>query len=388
MEETICKECQTQNPAANAFCTACGHKLQPILVRDIGESLQEGYKLVAEERFDQALLIGHAVLQKSPHESGAYALMAMVHEEKGDIPQAIRCYEEVVRLRPESKIDAIKLAQLRDMADPGDASVAPKRGLVVALSVGAAVLAVAVGLAFAWPRGDETAKQGDNTLLADNGARGFEVPETVVPTQPANQVPEAQEPNTQQQPNTQPAGQQPSQQPVNRANRTVLPPAGASGTRRNPNPSNSGQPLVVDITPDQLSRIASNNSKPPTTEASKPPVQRPADDNVIERRPGQINISESRKANPTDPNIGENTYRIAQDKMKAGDYRAAIRDFQSALAGSDKKAMIHQLIGRCYTRLGEKASAKQHFEVALGMYEAAGSKSAADSVRREIGLLG
>ena len=86
--------------------------------------------------------------------------------------------------------------------------------------------------------------------------------------------------------------------------------------------------------------------------------------------------------------MSENTYRIAQDKMKAGDYGAAIRDFQAALPGSDKKALIHQLIGRCYTRLGDKSSAKQHFEAALSMYEAAGAKSAADAVRREIGLLG
>src|SRR5687768_14772226 len=103
MEQTICKECQTQNPAANAFCTACGHKLEPLLVRDVGDSLQEGYKLVSEGKADQALLIGSAVLRKQPDESGAYALMAMAYEEKGDIPQAIKCYEEVVRLRPESK---------------------------------------------------------------------------------------------------------------------------------------------------------------------------------------------------------------------------------------------------------------------------------------------
>ena len=148
MEETICKECQTQNPAANAFCTACGHKLEPNLVRDIGDSLQEGYKLVASGKPDQAHMIAAAVLRKQPQESGAYALMAMAYEEKGDVTQAIKCYEEVVRLRPESKIDALKLAQLREMSDrPVVSSFPGKRGVAVALSVGAALLAVAVGLA-------------------------------------------------------------------------------------------------------------------------------------------------------------------------------------------------------------------------------------------------
>jgi tetratricopeptide (TPR) repeat protein len=115
---------------------------------------------------------------------------------------------------------------------------------------------------------------------------------------------------------------------------------------------------------------------------------RTEDTNVIERGPGQINISESRRAPANDASVSDNTYRIAQDKMKAGDYGGAIRDFQAALSGSSKKALINQLIGRCYTRLGDKTAAKQHFETALSMYEAAGSKSAADAVRRELGLLG
>jgi TolA-binding protein len=144
--------------------------------------------------------------------------------------------------------------------------------------------------------------------------------------------------------------------------------------------------LVVDITPDQLEKIG-NSAKPPTPNNTTPPNNN-ADENVIERSPGQINISESRKVAASDPGVAENIYRIALNKMKSGDYRGAIRDFQAALSGSDRKAMIHQLIGRCYTRLGEKSSAKQHFETALSMYEAAGAKSAAESVRREIGLLG
>jgi tetratricopeptide (TPR) repeat protein len=385
MEQTICNECQTQNPAANAFCTACGHKLQPILVRDVGDSLQEGYRLVSEGRPDQALLIASAVLRKQPEESGAYALMAMAHEEKGDIPEAIRCYEEVVRLRPESKIDAIKLSQLKEQAQTPSAAVrGAKRGLAMALSVGAALLAVAVGLAFAWPRGDEPEKQPDTTLLADNSARGFKVPDqgmtqpSATGENPAAQAPPTAEPHN----NVSPPSPTSGGQPTGRVNRAVLPPAGPSSAVRNPGQSN--QPLRVEITPEQLPKTAATT--PPSS--TEPPAAKPGDENVIEKRPGQINISESRRGNPTDPNVSENTYRIAQDKMKAGDYRGAIRDFQAALSGSDKKALIHQLIGRCYTRLGDKSSAKQHFEAALSMYEAAGAKSAADAVRREIGLLG
>jgi tetratricopeptide (TPR) repeat protein len=378
MEQTICNECQTQNPAANAFCTACGHKLQPILVRDIGDSLQEGYRLVADGHPDQALLIASAVLRKQPQESGAYALMAMAYESKGDIPEAIRCYEAVVGLRPESKIDAIKLAQLKEMSEqPSQAAKSAKRGLAMALSVGAGLLAIAVGLAFAWPRGDEAAQKPETSLLADNSARGFDVPEQNAVQPPTSA---SLEPTSGVQSG---AVEPPKTASSPRTERAVLPPAGPN--RAPAVRPRSTDPMTVVITPEQLPKQPA--AAQPRPEPAKPEV-RPEDQNVIERRPGQINISESRRANPADPSVSENTYRIAQDKMKSGDYLGAIRDFQAALAGSDKKALIHQLIGRCYTRLGDNGPAKQHFETALAMYEAAGAKAAADAVRREIGLLG
>lgn len=376
MIETICNECQTQNLAANVFCVACGHKLRAaeLMVLDVGDVLQEGYRCVADRKFDQAMMIARAVLKKSPQESGAYALMAMAHEEQGDIPEAIRCYEEVVRLRPESKIDAIKLAQFRVMKDP-PAEPLPNRKLALIGAVSAGLVAVAVGMAFAWPRADDNKPLAETTLIADSGARGFDVPATSNP-QP-NSTPPVVADNE-----GQPAAEA-NTRPSTGANRPVLPPAPANRTPRNlPNTTGGAPPLIVDITPEQLPKPASAQ-QPKTAQP-----ERPEDTNVIERGPGQINISESRRAPANDSNVSDNTYRIAQDKMKAGDYSGAIRDFQAALAGSGKKALINQLIGRCYTRLGNKAAAKQHFETALSMYEAAGSKSAADSVRRELGLLG
>lgn len=367
MVETICTECQTQNPAGSPFCTACGHKLEApeVLVRDVGESLQQGYKLVADRRFDQAMLIANSVLGKAPNESGAYALMAMVHEETGDIAEAIRCYEEVVRIRPESKIDAIKLAQLKLQTNPSEA-VSIRKPPVFAIAVASTLLVLAVGLAFAYPRDEAPPAEGG--LVADATAQGFSVPESqpaVQPTQPPATTPETQ----------------PAQQPATpatttpRSNRPALPPAGRSGTL---------PPLVVDVTPSELA----NMTKKPPASNDTPPPPRAEDSNVIERGPGQINITESRRGSSADPGVSGNTYRVAQDKMKAGDYQGAIRDFEAALPGSDKKALIHQMIGRCHTRLGDKAAARRHFETALSMYEAAGAKASADAVRREIELLG
>jgi len=373
MVETICSECQTQNPASNVFCVACGHKFiaAETIPQDVGDALQEGYRCVADRKFDQATFIAQAVLNKKPQESGAYALLAMVHEERGDISEAIRCYEEVVRIRPESKIDAIKLAQLRMMKEPAPLPL-PNRKLAFVGAGSAGLLAVALGMAFAWPRADGPSLKSE-TLIADNSAKGFDVSANPTPPLNTNQATEKAAADTEPLP-------EPAPKAASGTNRPVLPPAGSGGSvARLPSMK---EPLVVDISREQLPKP--QPPTPPKTETSA----RPEDTNVIERGPGQINISESRRAPATDSNVSDNTYRVAQDKMKAGDYRGAIRDFQAALSGSGKKALINQLIGRCYTRLGDKSAAKQHFEAALAMYEAAGAKAAADAVRRELGLLG
>jgi tetratricopeptide (TPR) repeat protein len=384
MVETKCKQCQTQNSAAEKFCVACGHKLEraEILALNIDETLKRGYKLVAAADYDQALKLARQVLEKNPQESAAYGLMAMVHEARGEVPAAIECYEAVVKLRPESQVDSVKLAQLKSIRRPASETPETRKFPALALAISAAVLTVAVGMAFAWPRAENNRPTAsDSSLLADAGAKGFAVP-TV--TRQSPQSP-SQQPTGAVQPPGEDETPERSASPTSRPNRPVLPPARGNRMPNLPSLGGSG-PLIVDITADQLAKIG-NASKPPVNK-NQPETPPKADENVIERNPGQINISESRRAAPTDPNVSENIYRVAQNKMKSGDYKGAIRDFEAALSGSDRKAMIHQLIGRCHTRLGDKASAKQHFEAALAMYEAAGAKAAADSVRREIGLLG
>ena len=59
--------------------------------------------------------------------------------------------------------------------------------------------------------------------------------------------------------------------------------------------------------------------------------------------------------------------------LRAGAFQGAIRDFQASLAGSRRPAITHQLIGRCYARLGDKGNARRHFETALELYERSGS---------------
>jgi tetratricopeptide (TPR) repeat protein len=113
------------------------------------------------------------------------------------------------------------------------------------------------------------------------------------------------------------------------------------------------------------------------------------------RNPGTVIITprgENAEASPRA--VSENIYRIAQQKMAAGDYAGAIRDFLTALNGSDKPALIHQLLGRCYKNLKEVAKAREHFEKAISLYESAAragseeAKAAMEACRKELQSLG
>ncbi|RMG23126.1 MAG: tetratricopeptide repeat protein [Armatimonadetes bacterium] len=87
----------------------------------------------------------------------------------------------------------------------------------------------------------------------------------------------------------------------------------------------------------------------------------------------------------------ENIYRIALEKMKAGDYRGAIADFQKSLSGSSQPALTHQLIGRCYRQLGDFENAKSHLRRALQLFEnskAPGAQAGAEACRRELAAIG
>ncbi|MBA3725530.1 MAG: tetratricopeptide repeat protein [Armatimonadetes bacterium] len=341
-----------------------------VKAEDVEELLKDGYRLIHEHKVDEALFVASSILAAFPDEAGAHVLRGMCFEHKGDMVSAIAAYGEVARLRPESTLDQIKLNQLRRSTEvPSEAPADQRRSMVAILcALGAAAVVSGVGIMFALPPDAE--RRQKETLLTDNTyqASGFELPSQE--PQPKRTLPA----NT-------PAGAS-SELPAARSN--------ASGQRPViPNAMRSVAPLSVplEIVPaNEGSLSAAGRSEPntaPTAPASAGPKPRPKPKSV-----GRIEIAESGPANPSEPAVSENTYRVAQNKMASGDYRGAIRDFTASLAGSGRPALIHQFIGRCYARVGETGSARQHFQSALSMYEKSGAENEAKACRRELDLLG
>jgi len=390
-----CRYCNAENPTDARFCKLCGQPLtgevaehlEPAKVEQV---VQDGYRLLAEGKAREALYVAKAALAQAPDNLGGLALKGMALEALDDLPGAVACFERIVELNPCSTLDRIKLEQLhrRIYEAPFEDEGGGANWTAILAGVGATLLVIALGALLAMSQG-----QSREPLAS------AEPEQRVATFQPMQQPP----PQSTQQPQADKGAS--GDQPASSAS-TIRPPTfGGGGT------TFSG-PIV--LTPDQLHGLpdvrAQGGSNLPDAQQgansrqgggasspSNPPPANPSDDNVISppaRDPViQIKPHEGRggAGSGSSERESENIYRVANEKMKAGDYRGAIADFQKSLSGSTRPALTHQLIARCYRALGEFDNAKRHFEQALRLYEASkapGAQAGADACRRELAALG
>lgn len=387
-----CRYCNAENPADARFCKSCGQPLAAeatshLSTAEVEQTVQDGYRLLADGKVHEALYVAKAALAQSPDNLGSLALKGMALEALDDLPGAVACFERIVELNPSSTLDRIKLEQLhrRLYEAPYEETTKGANWTAILAGFGATLVVIALG-----------------ALLALNQRRPAETlasaePETNVATfQPIEQPP--------QQTPQQPQANQPAQGEAGSSSAGgIRPPSFGGG-----NTPFSG-PII--LSPDQvsglpdvrgqgggLSRNGSGQEGASEPSPSNPLPSNSGDDNVISppaRDPViQIKPHEGRgggTGSGGSERESENIYRIANEKMKAGDYRGAIADFQKSLSGSTRPALTHQLIARCYRALGEFDNAKMHFEQALKLYEASnapGAQAGAEACRRELAALG
>jgi Flp pilus assembly protein TadD len=387
MKSLFCTACRSDNSIDSKFCKNCGRELdRPAVVSsaDADSLVKDGFRLLHEGNASEANFIAGRIVAAQPNNPAGHALRAMCFEEAGDLVGAIAAYEQVVRLRPDSRIDQLRLSQLRKKLDESIVVRDTRSSRLVPIMSGvvATLVVSALGVALALPKDTRAnAAESPQTQELQPAAKGFEIPATR-PQTPQNTA----QPNAAQQPRTQTA-QGSGSAGIGNPMRNI-PPVSFNNFEISPSGGNqlpavtSEPPATANPTFSQGTSITPKNSvQPPTGDA-----------NVLspKRDPGKILIAESdsRPANNNDRDVSENTYRVAQQKMASGDYRGAIRDFTAALGGSRRPGLIHQLIGRCYARIGETGNARQHFETALQIYEAAGATGEARACRRELELLG
>lgn len=128
-----CKHCLTKNSLDSTFCKHCGtaipddERQQALMKHE--ELVQAGFEMLQNNRAAEAMLVAEQAVLEYPTSPAALSLKGMCHEGRGEVAEALDCYEQVVELKPDSALDKIKVNQLRNMmvAKASEAPVAQDR---------------------------------------------------------------------------------------------------------------------------------------------------------------------------------------------------------------------------------------------------------------------
>lgn len=447
-----CKQCNTLNSLDSTFCKRCGTTLELNDIAEAAEKLTamiaDGNKLFADGRTEEAMMVAETAVANNPSSAAAISLKGMVHERKGQIAEALECFEKVVELNPDSTLDKIKVNDLRNLlvAQKIEAPK-PDRRVAMVAAVAATVLVIAGGAIAAKAMSKPSTATDSGKLVALNGAvdpgvhtfgdiLGNSNSNTNTPNNggqaQTNQGNQGNQANTGQDNGLQGGDQydpnadegtsnngygtrRPNNrirlQPWNGGNYglpevggdggTVAPlqpkvegPIGpytnSQGGNKNPNPGVSGKdPDPKDLPPDSG----------PTTKTTPPK-------NDPDESPGIIEITTSKgQGNPNrgggdsapTGNGREALVQAARSQMMSGDYKGAANSYERALRAGADPSSTYQRLGQCYERMGRNSDAIMAYQRAASSLEAAigsgsGDKSALqsrlDSCRQAIKVLG
>lgn len=156
------------------------------------KALNDGRRLMAERRLDDAQMVAAELVASLPDDAEVHAFLGDVMDELGRTEEAVAAYERAVAINPESQLDRIRLVQLRRKLENTDFDVAEpvrrRRMNVPALAAGSVLMACVIS-AIVLARGADNT----NVAMAPAGeqvleSRPFNPPPPVSNSQPM-QVP-------------------------------------------------------------------------------------------------------------------------------------------------------------------------------------------------------
>ncbi len=422
-----CPNCSTQNTLDSLFCRRCGAGFSEDLLKEeqakLEASVAKGMDLLHDGEVSEAFVIAEASILTNPAYPLGYALKGMVHEKRGELAQALDCYETVVSLNPDSAIDRIKLNQLRTVIqNRANQTPEPDRKTAGVIAVASVILFAGIGWGIielskagkseqvSTTAGDRFAQNGgmDSSGLGANPGVN-QPPQNGV--DPAGKVPNpaAAQGNNQPNPGDVPAVR--NGEPNRGSNERT----GFPGSVPRPTIEGELPPAEVKITGDI--GPGSNSNQGGGSRGSnqgfgnqgsgnqgggqtKPPVENPGkggrdadpepDINQKSRKdPGRIEIVPSAGQNTgpalpgggavvpdrdPDPNTGdgrgqENYRRIGDQQYQSGNLENAAKSYEQALAGGGDRASISMRLGDVYKRLRRNADAANAYRGAIEAYE-------------------
>ena len=424
-----CKQCNTLNSLDSTFCKKCGGSLAQEDIAEATEKLTamiaDGNKLFADGRTDEAMMVAETAVNNNPSSAAAVSLKRMCHERKGQIAEALECFERVVALNPDSMLDKIKVNDLRNLmvADKLEVPRTDRRVPIVA-AVAASVLVIAGGAIAAKAMSKPQAPQlvASSSGSANEAMRYGDILGATQnqPQTPQNQVP-SQPNNVQQDPTVPPAITNQNSPGNTTPRRDINLPEWGRNDNRLPGPNEGavyGGNTPIILKPEGNIGGPATNPNPPKENTTEPdggndpaptplgngksgdPVKsasEPKDDpGIIEISVARGGSKPSRNSGSVSPNGREALMQAARSQYQTKNYAAAASTYERALREGGDPATINQSLGRCYENLGRNSDAIMAYQRAANAIEqalAAGGDKASlqsklDSCRQAIKVLG
>jgi hypothetical protein len=423
-----CRYCNTINEDGK-FCKECGHKLEvsdstprqaaPDEHVKLGELIYASYKYKESGKLEDAALACQGALALNERSASAHALLGSVYELKGDIPAAIKEYEIVLSITPESIADRKILERLKSMKaertsmqSSGIPRISDASGwksmarpyMPFAAAFAGFFLVLAIGLASLHHTGGKASPQGGAASLQAPAQTNITQPGITQPvlTVPADAAsgqgalaqPAVPVPGVTQQP-AQAAAASAAQNtpvpmpaaaaiksrgvppvPVPRIPRSILP------LTRETRPAKV-RPAIVPSLPSILHKDASDSPVITPMDEPAPKQSHPSGSDIITPvitpdEPRERQSAPSPAITPViTPSPSRSTTWVprgspeqqAMQYQKAGQYREAISSWKQAMNSGSDSGRIQQQIGRCYQKLGRNSDAVESYKQAISIYK-------------------
>lgn len=426
-----CKQCSTLNSIDSTFCKKCGTTLSPEDIAEASDKLTamiaDGNKLFADGRTDEAMMVAETAVANNPTSAAAISLKGMCHERKGQVAEALECFERVIQLNPDSMLDKLKVNDLRNMmvAQKLEAPK-PDRRMPIVAAFAATVLVIAGGALIAKaankPTTDNPNLVAMNTQNPNNTTRfGDLMGAANTGQQQQQQQTQQTDPNVNNQQQQMPDDGLGPRVQNSGDNRSQMNLPSYSGRGQLPRPEEGSSGLYGNVgvrpvnpgPPPQGNEGSGNATKPnigngvdpdpgemQTTKQDPPKTDNQESPGIIEinmSKGGGSNGSQRNGANAATPNGREALIQAARSQFLSGNYAGAANTYERALRSGADQASTNQRLGQCYERMGRNNDAIAAYQRAANAFEAAigsggGDKSglqrALDSCRQAIKVLG
>ncbi len=191
-----CPKCGKENPDQARFCRSCGAAMGAggaeagppggTPEQRAQRLLEEAFRLSEESRILAAIQACQQALTINPNSVSAHSLLATLYERQGDRDAAIREYEQVLTLSPESTVERRRLNELMGVPTAGAGVKISPRTARLALTGAAMVVAVVLvgAIIFYSQAGREGNKKEPRRIAVASAPRGqaaASAPQEVVP---------------------------------------------------------------------------------------------------------------------------------------------------------------------------------------------------------------